>query len=281
MTQSTVGKVRLVVLCGFVGASLLAIVSSALDFANTNSLVLPAFHSGPGMASQYPSTINVSGLTGKVARVSVTLHDITIHRPDDIEVLLVAPDGSSFLILGDSGGISPVQGIAITLDDYAPTNVPDTGPLISGSYRPSSVNSSETIFPSPAPQSGYAEATPHGSDSFASVFNGKAPNGNWMLFVVDDVSSGFGGAINGGWSLSLWTSPPYNQLTATTTNGNPLVQFTGFASQTYYFQRATNVLGPYIDVSSELTVGSDGKIEFEDTPPPASPETYYRVRRVP
>jgi len=262
-------------------ALLSAMPALAAEYTNATSLTLPAFHSGPGPADVYPSTIEVSGLTGQVGKVAVTLHNITIDRPDDLEVLLVAPDGSHLVILGDAGGISFAGQVTITLDDMAQDPVPDTGPLVTGIFQPTSVNSSSTTFPLPAPSGPYPHAAPAGPESFASVFNGLNPNGTWSLYVADDVSSGTSYSIAGGWSLTLLTSPPLNYISPGTTNGNPLIQFTGLAGQSYIVQKATVVTGPYVDIPPALTAGFDGLIQYEDTIPPTTPARYYRVRTNP
>src|SRR5205823_7554770 len=59
-------------------------------FTNPAAITIP---SGPGAASPYPSTINVSGFTGSVVKVTVTLNNISHTFPDDVDILLVGPTG--------------------------------------------------------------------------------------------------------------------------------------------------------------------------------------------
>ena len=51
----------------------------------------------------YPSTVSVSGLP-MVTDVNVGLHGLTTGSMDDVDLLLVGPDGEQALILGDAEG---------------------------------------------------------------------------------------------------------------------------------------------------------------------------------
>src|SRR5437867_3850721 len=50
----------------------------------------------PAPANPYPSNISVSGLTGTISKVTVTLTNLTEPRPDDLDLLLVGPTGATF-----------------------------------------------------------------------------------------------------------------------------------------------------------------------------------------
>ena len=56
-----------------------------------------------GIASPYPSTINVSGVTGRVSKVTVALNGLTHTFPQDVNVLLVSPGGSNVLLMSHTG----------------------------------------------------------------------------------------------------------------------------------------------------------------------------------
>jgi hypothetical protein len=152
---------------------------------------------GDGQAgSPYPSLINVSGLTGTVTRVTVSLNNLNHFYPDDIDILLVGPDGKNAIIMSDVGGNVPAAGVTLTLDDAAIAPLLDNGPLVSGTFQPTNAEAGDS-FPSPAP-------APNGGSAL-SVFNNTDPNGTWSLYVLDDAAID-SGTIDGGWSLSITTN---------------------------------------------------------------------------
>jgi subtilisin-like proprotein convertase family protein len=165
-------------------------------FCNTNSIALtnntPPF---PIKGNPYPSDIVVNGMSGTVSQVTVTLNNINHTFPDDIDILLVSPSGANAIIMSDAGGNIDANNVTLTLDDAAVTSLPDAGPLVTGTFKPTNFLPVDT-FPSPAP-------TPSGGSAL-SAFNVTAPNGTWSLYVVDD-SSGDLGSISGGWCLTITT----------------------------------------------------------------------------
>jgi subtilisin-like proprotein convertase family protein len=170
--------------------------------ANTNPITIPsaapAFTSGP--ATPYPSNITVSGLTGTISNVSVTLNNLTHTFPDDLDVLLVGPNGQSVLLMSDAGGSDNASGINLTFNDSA-APIPDQVALSSGAYSPGNYGGSGDAFPAPAP----VNLSP--DPQRLAVFNGTTPNGTWSLYIVDDGDSDVG-SIQGGWSISITTSLP-------------------------------------------------------------------------
>lgn len=156
-------------------------------------------------ASLYPSPITVSGETGVVQRVSVTLTGLSHAFPADTDFLLVSPSGRKSVLMSDFGAGSPgVSGVNVTLDDYAARPVPSTVtgntgvPFVTGTYRPANSGTTD-LFPAPAPAAPYTYAL--------SAFNGDAPNGIWNLYIIDDANLD-GGSISGGWSLTFDARPP-------------------------------------------------------------------------
>ena len=189
MLQLQDGEVNL----GVVTYTLTLGATSPTSFANSSPITIPA--SGP--ASPYPSSIAVSGLTGTVSKVTVTLNNMSHTFPDDIDILLVGPAGQKVVIMSDAGGGFDINNVTLTFDDAAATPLPNNLQIMSGTFRPSSYPPAE-IFPAPAPPPPYAAAL--------SAFNGTNPNGTWSLYVLDQFSPD-AGAIAGGWSLSITTQP--------------------------------------------------------------------------
>ncbi len=175
-----------------------------------------------GVASPYPATINVSGFSGLVSRVTVTLSNFSHTFPDEVDILLVGPTGEQVVLMSDAGGSTPSGNVTLTFDDAAPSAVPDNGPLTAGTYRAADYETGDNLvgqeFPSPAP--------PGVRGTQLAVFNGTTPNGAWSLYVVDD-TAGDGGMIAGGWKLGFQTVAPVNpvaDLSITAVGGpNPVV----------------------------------------------------------
>lgn len=148
-----------------------------------------------GNGVPYPSTVTVSELTGVVTSVEVTLTGLTHTFAADVNVLLVGPGGDAVVLLADRGGSTDLVAVDLTFSASAPAMVPESGPMVGGTYLPSP-SSSSNAFPAPAPAA-------VGSD--LAVFAGDDPNGVWSLYVFDDAGEDQGSLA--GWSLDLGTAP--------------------------------------------------------------------------
>ena len=171
-----------------------------------------------GVASSYPSSIVVSGFGPQetISTVTVTLYDLEHSFPDDIDILLVGPEGQTLVLFSDACGDvwNADAPLTITLDDNAPERLPDDDPIeLGGAYLPTNYevgpDDDADVFPS-VDRNGLP--APHPEPSFATrlaVFRGTRPNGQWHLYVVDDDVDD-DGTIAGGWSLwiSTETKPP-------------------------------------------------------------------------
>jgi hypothetical protein len=146
------------------------------------------------------STVNVSGAIGTITDVNVRFLGTTCSSSagsttvgldhtfiGDLEVTLVAPDGTRVLLidrLGSTrGGCSGNNFCQLTLDDGATTllsSVTDSfaGPL-TGNYRPQAA---------------------------LSVLNGRAPNGTWRLEIRDFRRAGIGTLRR--WEIVLSSADP-------------------------------------------------------------------------
>ena len=88
---------------------------------NATTITLP----GTGNASPYPSNITISGQSGVLVALTVTLNSITHTNPDDIDVLLVGPAGQDVMLMSDAGGSSNISNVTLIFDDAAATTLPD------------------------------------------------------------------------------------------------------------------------------------------------------------
>lgn len=170
-------------------------------FANNTPFTIPS--SGP--ASTYPSTINVSGLSGTISRMRVKLDRLRHESQGDLDILLVGPQGQALVLMSDANGDPDNPFLfdrVLTFEDAATGTIFDGQALFDGTYRPVNYGGGDS-FPSPAPAS-FSSPAPAGTATFASVFNGTDPNGEWKLFIFDD--QGFGSGSLPGWTLTIFTS---------------------------------------------------------------------------
>ena len=184
-----------------------ATVANTYTFSNAASILIPATGTGAttgAPANPYPSNISVSGVTGTVVGMALTLHNFSHTFPSDVDLLLVGPGGQKFVPLSDQGGGTDIVNITLTLDDAAASALPTT--LVSGTFRPGNIGATDP-FPAPAPAAPYQSPATAGTATFASVFGGTSPNGSWSLYAVDDAGIDTG-SISGGWTLTFRTADP-------------------------------------------------------------------------
>lgn len=160
---------------------------ATITFENNDGITIPA--SGAGTPN--PSTINVAGM-GLITDISVTFSLLSHTWPDDLDILLVGPTGASVILMSDAGATFDISNVTLTFDLAAVTFLPDSGQIVSGTYRPTNYGDGDT-FPAPAPDGPYG--------SLLSAFLGTNPNGIWSLYVMDD-TAGDSGSM-GGWSITL------------------------------------------------------------------------------
>ena len=115
-----------------VGATLVAVAPAAsaagTTFTNGGSITLnDPSGSGPAEAKPYPSSIAVSGQTGTVISLTVTLSGIDYPVSQDIGALLVGPTGKALVLfssVGSNSQTTPTSGLNVTLDDSSHTTFP-------------------------------------------------------------------------------------------------------------------------------------------------------------
>lgn len=174
--------------------SLGSIVTATDSFTNASAIAIPA--SGTkGKASIYPSTIAVAGVTGAVSKVTVTLAGLNHTYPDDLDILLVGPNGQNVLLMSDTGDGNDLVNVTLSFDDAAVNSLPDASQITSGTYKPTNFDTSTDTLTAPAGPFGGAMA----------VFNGVNPNGTWSLYINDDASTDVGNLAQG-WQLHLTTA---------------------------------------------------------------------------
>jgi hypothetical protein len=113
-------------------------------FSNTNVIII----NDDAIATPYPSIINVSNVGGVVLKAVITLTNITHASPEDIDVLLEAPNAKDTLIMSHAGGQDAIKNVTLTFDDAATNSLPPSVypqvQITNGTYRP-------TAYPPPPP----------------------------------------------------------------------------------------------------------------------------------
>lgn len=168
-----------------------ALASPAAIHAECENVIPPG-----GKASIYPWVRNVSGLQGTITKVEVLLTDMNHTYPDDINMLLVGPQGQTCVLMCTVGGEFDLRHHAIRLRDDASDFMPGLLPLSLNDYRPTNSGSALGTMPAPAPPAPYTYTL--------DVFNGTNPNGDWKLFIEDFIAPD-GGCI-GDWALAITTT---------------------------------------------------------------------------
>jgi len=184
---------------------------SAFASVSTN-FVNPLFHPIVGATAQpYPSTILVSNVGDWARKVTVTLSNLALTFPSDLDILLVGPHGQMAMLMSDAIGGSAYgfTNVTLTFDDDASVALPESGPLNSGVYRPTDFDRHD-LLPAPAPLG------PYGTN--LSVFALTDANGLWSLYIVDDYPPSDNGALANGWSLRFEVSVPTLAISLQGTN---------------------------------------------------------------
>src|ERR1044072_3224612 len=171
---------------------------SPFHYSDTNAIRITDSRRSP---KPNPLSFEVKA-PGKVTNVTITIRGFRHSYPDDVDMLLVGPEGQNAIIWSDVGGSTAATDLTITLSDTAATPLPDVGPPLSQSYRPGNFGLRPDVFPlgTPAPLGGSA----------LSIFNGTNAKGVWRLYLMDDADATDNGSIAGGWSLDITTDcvPP-------------------------------------------------------------------------
>jgi subtilisin-like proprotein convertase family protein len=173
--------------------------SAQTTFTNSSPITI----NDETIATPYPSNIAVSGLTGNVTKVRVTINGLNHTWPDDVGMLLVGPTGVKVRLMSDVGRGNALANVNLTFDDTG-NPLPDTTAITSGTYRPTQGNGGGGEGP-PHPANFAPPAPPAPYSLSLADFNNVNPNGTWSLYVDDDGPDDVG-SISGGWSLTITTS---------------------------------------------------------------------------
>jgi len=138
-----------------------------------------------GTALSYPEIWTIYDTSarnfGPILDVDVSVSGFWHQRPDDVDMLLVGPNGKTVMLMSDACGSTELENASFVFDDEAPAGLSDAdgSGCASGHVRPTDFEPGESL-PAPAPAGPYSTAL--------SVFDGDDPVGTWSLFVRDDAT---------------------------------------------------------------------------------------------
>lgn len=201
-----------------------------------------------GVASPYPSAINVGGLPTSGVRVkSVNINGISHTFPGDIDMLLQAPNGSNVILMSDRGGGGDLVNANFVFDDAALSLLP-TANITSGTYRPTNVAGPDN-FPAPGP--GSVNQLNPSLANFTGNFNG-----DWKLFVNDQVGGDVGAITS--WSITFEVNGAvWTPVTGLFTDANALVPYVaGTMASTVYAKPTTTTAYNAVRSTATCTSGT-------------------------
>jgi subtilisin-like proprotein convertase family protein len=174
-----------------------------------------------GVADPYPLVRNIAGLPGLITDVNVSINQFWHLHPDDVDILLVSPSGTSTILMSDACGSTDIHDYQWTFDDEG--GGPMTDSDIAGcnpfSIRASDFGGNENL-PAAAPAGPYHQRL--------SVFDGENPNGNWLIYIADD-AGGDTGFITPNFTLNITTDATDVNLVSNGNFGAGLAGWTPFA----------------------------------------------------
>jgi VCBS repeat-containing protein len=180
------------------GDSVSARKRSSADLVQSFQNLSPLGIGGGDAAPAVSTTIEVSGFTAPVADVNVNLIGIDFGpaSSQDMDILLIGPEGRTAMLLSDAGGNAAAANVTLVLDDQQPDHLPNGSALTNGFFQPTNFGVPDTF------QLANGDALTPPSGSSLGVFNGIDPNGTWLLLTFDDDSNGSVGGLDG-WRLTI------------------------------------------------------------------------------
>ena len=210
-------------------------------------------------SSVQTQTIDVYGTLGLVTDVSIRLNGLQHTFADDLDMLLVGPDGTSNLeFWSDAGGSNNLDG-DYTIQDGA-TELPSTATgttddvLPGGAYGAYDWNETETdsYFGSSTGGINHAAGS---ATAFADAFGSLGANGAWDLYIGDDLGSDTGSLDN--WQLSVTTDSDSASIDGTS-GGDTITVVTTSPGVGYWTFNALPAVG-FTGLTGTITInGGEG-----------------------
>ncbi len=239
---------------------------SGSKFCDNGTITLSA--SGPNTITQpYPQHVFVNGLSGSLATITLTLKNITITGNNSfsgLDLLLVAPDGTSYVPMGEVGSdvAGSVSNLTFSIADSGSAMLPNgsvngsSNPSANTTYRPADYNpslsfpnSGSSILDSP-PASGYKEPPTQGTASLDATFaseNLNNPSNPWSLYVTSNTGSYT--ATIGGYCLAFTQGTAAASTTTVSASPNPATIPTGSSTMNV-------TLNAHVTAGNPVTTGT-------------------------
>lgn len=197
------GQTNLMVMRDAPGISENNVAATSFSFiAASNSTSRIGWPTTAGMASNSPSYFTISGVSGTVTNMTVTMNGFYHTFPGDIDVGIKGPDGKFVQFLSHGFNGSDAVNNTITFDDYAATSVGSYA-ITDGTYRPYDNSTADDSWYSPSPATApYATNFNYFYTNYAA---GDYNSTNWQIFAQDN-SPGDGGIVTNGFTVTLYTS---------------------------------------------------------------------------
>lgn len=138
-----------------------------------------------GKASRYPLAIDVEGFEGELATASVRLIGLSHDRPEDLDIWLVAPDGTVVTLLSDVGGDDALDDVSVL--------------VVAGANPASGFDLGAQVAPTDRERDDQRKGAAPSTD--LADLGGIDPNGEWELLIADDRADASGSLDS--WSLQL------------------------------------------------------------------------------
>lgn len=153
-------------------------------------------------STPYPSTIEVVDGPASIDFMTVTIYGFSHEYANDVDILLVGPNGESIILMSDAGGSSAPASQDVTFSDAA-SEFLNTSEIVTGTFLPTNIGFALETF------AGYTGVVgnpgPDGAATFSSQFGAIDANGTWSLYVADDFDTDNGSIT--GWEITFSGTP--------------------------------------------------------------------------
>ncbi len=204
--------------------------AESYTFSNTSEIDVPEYNhhgwwSTGGTADDVvSSSIDISGTTGTITDLNVTLDGVTSKAFVDMVLVLVGPNDTAVVLAANAGGAnenSYVPTVDITFDDEADSQIAvsnsfneaqnENKNLEEGSYQlsdydiqPYYLRTGEYAVVDPIAEGFFGDPDNFADENLLSAFDDISANGTWTLLAFDNYATD--ATVIEGWTLSFETT---------------------------------------------------------------------------